>query len=146
MQPLRIGEINSGRRGIGSLRWNRIRCPIGGRRRLRQPSDLTDGAWAPVAPMIRPAMHGGRPHTVEVREALGMVFHVLSARCQWSALPKSTVWDDVSRWEWDDNIERIHHAPYVAMREQPGLPSDRDHRQPGGKGGTKAGATLDPSG
>ena len=40
------------------------------RRGLRYPSDLTDAEWALVAPLIRPAKHGGRPRTVDVREVL----------------------------------------------------------------------------
>jgi transposase len=78
-----------------------------------------------VAPLIRPAKHGGRPRTTDVREVLNAVFYVLSTGCQWSALPKdlppkSTVWDYFSRWEWEGTIERIHHALYVAVREGAG--------------------------
>jgi transposase len=95
------------------------------RRGLRYPSDLTDAEWALVAPLIRPAKRGGRPRRVDVREVLNAVFHVLSTGCQWAALPKdlppkSTLWDYFSRWEWDGTIERIHHALYVAVREQAG--------------------------
>jgi len=62
---------------------------------------------------------------VDVREVLNAVFYVLSTGCQWQALPKdlppkSTVWDYFSRWEWEGTIERIHHALYVAVREQAG--------------------------
>ncbi len=62
---------------------------------------------------------------MDVREVLNAVFYVLSTGCQWSALPKdlppkSTVWDYFSRWEWEGTIERIHHALYVAVREQAG--------------------------
>jgi transposase len=61
----------------------------------------------------------------DVREVLNAVFYVLSTGCQWQALPKdlppkSTVWDYFSRWEWEGTIERIHHALYVAVREQAG--------------------------
>jgi len=75
--------------------------------------------------MIRPARHGGRPRKVDVREVLNAVFYVLSTGCQWQALPKdlppkSTVWDYFSRWEWEGTIERMHHALYVAVREQAG--------------------------
>jgi transposase len=95
------------------------------RRGLRYPSDLTDAEWALVAPLIRPAKHGGRPRTVDVREVLNAVFYVLSAGCQWSALPKdlppkSTVHDYLELWNWDGTLERIHHALYVAVREQQG--------------------------
>lgn len=62
---------------------------------------------------------------MDVREVLNAVFYVLSTGCQWSALPKdlppkSTVWDYFSRWEWEGTVERIHHALYVAVREQAG--------------------------
>ncbi len=95
------------------------------RRGLRYPSDLTDAEWALVAPLIRPAKRGGRPRTVDVREVPNAIFYVLSTGCQWAALPKdlppkSTVWDDVSRWEWEGTIVRIHHALYLAVREQAG--------------------------
>jgi transposase len=95
------------------------------RRGLRYPSDMTDDEWALVAPLIRPAKRGGRPRTVDVREVLNGVFYVLSTGCQWQALPKdlppkSTVWDYFSLWEWDGTIERLHHALYVAVREQAG--------------------------
>ena len=95
------------------------------RRGLRYPSDLTDGEWALVAPLIRPAKRGGRPRTANVREVLNAVFYVLSTGCQWQALPKdlppkSTVWDYFARWEWEGTIERIHHVLYVAVREQAG--------------------------
>ena len=82
-------------------------------------------ALALVAPMIRPARHGGRPRKVDVREVLNAVFYVPSTGCQWSALlkdlpPKSTVWDYFSRWEWEGTIDRIHHGLYVAVHEQAG--------------------------
>ena len=34
--------------------------------------------------------------------------------------PKSTVHDYIELWNWDDTLERIHHALYVAMREEEG--------------------------
>jgi len=46
-------------------------------------------------------------------------------RCQWKALPndlppKSTGHDYLELWNWDRTLERIHHALYVAVREQAG--------------------------
>jgi transposase len=58
------------------------------RRGLRYDSDLTDGEWALVEPLIRPAKRGGRPRTVNVREVLNAIFYVLWTGCQWKALPK----------------------------------------------------------
>jgi transposase len=92
---------------------------------LRYPSDLTDAEWALVEPQIPPAKHGGRPRNVNVREVLNGIFYVLSTGCQWQALPKdlppkSTAHYYFMLWEWDGTLERIHHALYVAVREQEG--------------------------
>lgn len=95
------------------------------RRGLRYPSDLTDAEWALVAPLIPPARRGGRPRDVDVREVLNAIFYVLSTGCQWKALPKdlppkSTAHYYFMLWDWDRTLERIHHALYVAAREQAG--------------------------
>src|ERR1700687_3989080 len=92
---------------------------------LRYPSDLTHAEWALVEPMMSPARRGGRPRDVNVREVLNAIFYVLSTGCQWNALPsdlppKSTVYDHLDLWDWDGTLERIHHALYVAAREQTG--------------------------
>src|SRR5215475_2780813 len=92
---------------------------------LRYPSDLTGAEWAIVEPLIPPAKHGGRKRTIDVREILNGIFYVLSTGCQWQALPKdlppkSTVWAYFDLWSWDGTLERIHHALYVAVREQAG--------------------------
>ena len=70
------------------MAWTAEHRRAADRRGLRYPSDLTDAEWALVAPLIRPAKHGGRPRKVDVREVLNAVFYVLSTGCQWSALPK----------------------------------------------------------
>src|SRR4030095_7052627 len=92
---------------------------------LRYPSDLTSAEWAIVEPMVPPAKHGGRKRTIDVREILNGIFYVLWTGCQWQALPKdlppkSTVWAYFDLWTWDGTLERIHHALYVAVREQAG--------------------------
>src|SRR6266581_4701754 len=92
---------------------------------LRYPSDLTDAEWALVEPMIPPAKRGGRKRSVNVREVLNGIFYVLSTGCQWNAVPtdlppKSTIYDYLDLWDWDGTLERIHHALYVAIREQAG--------------------------
>ena len=95
------------------------------RRGLRYPSDLTDAEWAIVAAMIPPGRHGGRRRSVNVREVLNGIFYVLWTGCQWKALPKdlppkSTVHDYLELWNWDGTLEHIHHALYVAVREEEG--------------------------
>ena len=93
------------------------------RSRLRYPSDLTDEEWAHVAPVIPLAKPGGNKRTVDVREVMNGVMYVLSTGCQWRALPKdlppkSTVHDYLILWSCDSTLDRIHHALYIACREQ----------------------------
>jgi len=95
------------------------------RRGLRIPSDLTDTEWVLVEPLVPPAERGGRRRTIDVREVLNAIFYVLSTGCQWNARPsdlppKSTVYDYLDLWDWDGTLERIHHALYIAAREQAG--------------------------
>jgi putative transposase len=124
------------------------------RRGLRYPSDLTECEWALVEPLIPPAKRGGRRRTIDVREVLNAIFYVLSTGCQWNALPKdlppkSMVYDYLDLWDWDGTLERIHHALYVATREQAGReasPSVAIIDAQSAKGAVKRGASLDPSG
>lgn len=107
------------------MAWTAEHRRAADRRGLRYPSDLTNAEWAHVAGLIRPTKRGGRRRSVDVREVLNGVFYVHSSSCQCSALPKdlpskSMVWDYFSLREWDGAIERIHHALYVAVREQIG--------------------------
>jgi transposase len=136
------------------MAWTAQHRRAADRRGLRYPSDLTDAEWALVLPLIRPAKHGGRPRTVDVREVLNAVFYVLSTGCQWQALPKdlppkSTAWSYFSRWEWEGTIEA--HPPCPLCRgaragRSRGQSDDGNHRQPDGEGRAKGGSTLDPSG
>ena len=91
----------------------------------RYDSDVSDEEWALVAPLIPPAKRGGGKRTVNVREVLNAILYVLWTGCQWQALPKdlppkSTAHWYLMLWDWDGTLERIHHALYVAVREQEG--------------------------
>src|SRR5215469_8009180 len=77
--------------------WTAEHRRFAARKGLRYPSDLTDGEWALIEPMIPPGKRGGRRRKVNIREVLNGIFYVLSTGCQWQALPKdlppkSTVW------------------------------------------------------
>lgn len=105
--------------------WNAEHRKAARREGLRYDSDMTDAEWALVAPLIPPAKRGGRRREVDVREVLNAIFYVLWTGCQWKALPKdfppkSTVHWYLTLWNWDATLERIHHALYVALREQEG--------------------------
>ena len=93
------------------------------RSRLRYPSDLTDPEWSFVEPLIPPAKRGGNRRTVDLREVVNGLMYILSTGCQWRAIPKdlpprSTVHDYFDLWTWDGTLDRLHHALYVACREQ----------------------------
>ena len=105
--------------------WTTENRPRYNRDKLRYPSDLTEEEWTLVEPLIPPAKHGGRRRRVVVREVINGVMYVLSTGCQWRYLPrdlppKSTVHDDLTRWNYDGTIERVHHALYVKCREAAG--------------------------
>src|SRR3712207_5800690 len=114
--------VEAGRTAVMWTQENRARYD---RSRLRYPSDLTDEEWATIAPLIPPAKPGGNKRTVDVRAVVNGVMYILSTGCQWAALPKdlpprSTVNDDLRRWDADRTLDRIHHALYVLCREQAG--------------------------
>jgi transposase len=93
------------------------------RSKLRYPSDLTDDEWALIEPEIPPAKRGGGKRTVNMREVVNGLMYVLSAGCQWRAIPKdlpprSTVNGYFVLWDYDGTLGRIHHVLYVKCREQ----------------------------
>lgn len=95
------------------------------RSKLRYPSDLTDGEWHLIEPLIPPAKPGGNKRTADVREIVNGVMYILSTGCQWAALPKdlpprSTVNDYFRLWDYDGTLDRIHYTLYVQCREQAG--------------------------
>ena len=93
------------------------------RSKLRYPSDLTDAEWAVMKPLIPAAKRGGNKRTVVMREVVNGLMYILGTGCQWRALPKdlpprSTVNRYFGLWAQDGTLNRIHHALYVACREQ----------------------------
>src|SRR3954452_19259275 len=105
--------------------WTTEKCARYDRSALRYPSDVTDAEWALIAPLIPPAKRGGNKRTVDVREVVNGVMYILSAGCQWAALPKdlpprSTVNGYFRRWDDDGTLGRIHHVLYVQCRELAG--------------------------
>ena len=92
------------------------------------PSDLTDGQWALVKPLI-PVYPGGRPRKTSMRDVLDAIFYVLRTGCQWRFLPtnfppKSTVWGYFNEWRHNGTLERIHQRlrDRVRQQEKPGRP------------------------
>ncbi len=69
--------------------WTRENRSLYERKGVRYPSDLRDGEWVLIAPLIPPAKRGGRRREVDVREVMNGVLYVLETGCQWRALPKA---------------------------------------------------------
>ena len=93
------------------------------RSRLRYPSDLTDEEWTHVAPLIPAAKRGGNRRHVDEREIVNGLMYILSAGCQWRAIPKdmparSTLYDYLDLWSWDGTLDLIHDELYVKCRER----------------------------
>ena len=83
----------------------------------------TDEEWALIEPRIPPARRGGNKRTVNLREVVNGLMYILSAGCQWRAIPKdlpprSTLYDYFDLWTWDGTLDRIHAALYVECRER----------------------------
>jgi len=69
---------------------------------LRCPSDLADDEWTLVEALIPPGKPGGGRRMVIMREIVNGLMYVLSAGCQWRAIPKdlppkSSVYDYFDR-------------------------------------------------
>ena len=91
------------------------------------PSDLSDGEWAILAPLIPPAKPGGRPRKWPMRKILDSVFYLLRSGCQWRMLPRefppwSTVHHYFGLWRLDGTWEKIN----TVLRERIRLRGGRD--------------------
>jgi putative transposase len=87
--------------------------------RPRYPSDLTDGQWRVLAPLVPAAKPGGRPRSADEREVMNAILYVLRNGVVWRALPHDfppwqTVYHYFSAWRRDGTWEAIQEA----LREQ----------------------------
>lgn len=76
------------------------------------PTDLSDEQWEFIEHLVPPALQGGRPRKVVMREVMNAILYVLKTGCQWSMLPrefppKSTVHGYFSAWRDDGTLDRI---------------------------------------
>jgi putative transposase len=97
-------------------------------RTQRYPSDLTDGQWALIEPLI-PVYPGGRPRKTSMRDVVDAIFYLVRTGCQWRYLPKdfppkSTVWGYFNEWRHNGTLDEIHDLlrDRVRKQEKPGHP------------------------
>lgn len=90
-------------------------------------SDLTDGQWVIVEPLIPPAKtrRGGRPREVCMREVVNTILYLNRSGCQWDLLPhdllpKSTVYDYFAQWRDDGTLTAIVAALRSHIRIEEG--------------------------
>ncbi len=93
--------------------------------RKEYPTDLTDGQWQRLEPLIPPAKHGGRPRIVDMREVVNTILYLNRSGCQWDMLPhdllpKSTVYEYFAAWRDDGTWQRIMDALREQVRTEAG--------------------------
>jgi len=98
------------------------------------PSDLSDGEWSLIEPLL-PAPRwggpaGGRPEAHPRREIVNAIRYLVRSGCAWRQLPADfppwqTVYDYFRRWQADGTTGRVHDA----LRAQARLAAGRD-REP----------------
>lgn len=94
-------------------------------RRRVYDTDLSDGQWALIEPMIPLAAPGGRPRKAATRDLVDAILYVLRAGGSWRLLPHDlppwqTVYHYLRRWQREGVWNRVHHALVMADRERVG--------------------------
>lgn len=87
--------------------------------RTAYPSDLTDGEWKVLEPLIPLAKPGGRPRSADMREVMNGIFYILRGGCAWRMMPHDlpkwkTVYDYFRTWR----IEGVWEQMNQHLREQ----------------------------
>jgi len=101
------------------------------RRKYRQegdrlPSDLSDGEWERLEPLIPQAKPGGRPRKTDMRSAMNAIFYLLRTGCPWRYLPpevfppRSTVYNIFRAFQRDGAWEAIWEELRAALRQRLG--------------------------
>jgi transposase len=94
-------------------------------KRRAYDTDLSDGQWALIEPMIPLAEPGGRPRKAATRDLVDAILYLLRAGGSWRLLPHDllpwqTVYYYLRRWQREGVWNRIHHALVMADREHVG--------------------------
>ncbi|MCP4208952.1 MAG: IS5 family transposase [Shimia sp.] len=91
----------------------------------RYSSDVTDGEWTVVAPLLPPPNPLGRPRQVDLRAVWDAIQYIAAAGCAWSLLPKdfppvSTVRYYFYRWRDNGLLTEVNRALVAMARQREG--------------------------
>ena len=87
----------------------------------RYPCDLTDAAWALLAPLLPVPARRGRPHSWPLRLLVNALCYVLRTGCAWRYLPRAyppwpTTDTTFRQWRLYGVWQRVHEACRRAVR------------------------------
>ena len=91
----------------------------------RYPTDLNDKKWALIGPLLPPALDGGRPRSIVLRNLINAILYITRAGCAWRLLPHQfpkwqTVYGYFRRWKKDGTWQRIHDTLRAWVRQKVG--------------------------
>jgi putative transposase len=89
------------------------------------PSDLTDGQWKLIEPLVPPAKTGGRPRSTDLRQVIDGILYLVRTGCSWRMLPHDfPPWPTVHDYYWkyrrDGTWDQIHDVLHRYVRVQAG--------------------------
>jgi len=89
------------------------------------PTDVTDGQWRLIEPLIPPPKPGGRPREVDTREVVNAILYVVRTGCAWRHVPHDfppweTVYYYFRCWIDDGTWNRIHDLLRARVRRKAG--------------------------
>ncbi|OQM73805.1 IS5 family transposase [Manganibacter manganicus] len=105
--------------------WTDITRRDYAREAARYASDLSDGEWALIAPLLPGPRPVGRPRVANLREVVNAILYMASTGCQWRMLPKNfppftTVQNYFYAWRDIGILRAVNNTLVMAAREQEG--------------------------
>ena len=105
--------------------WTETTRPKYERDGLRYASDLRDGEWEVLQPLLPRAKALGRPRTTALREVVNAILYLLRRGCPWRMLPRefpprSTVQRYFYAWRDDGTWAEINRRLVILAREAEG--------------------------
>lgn len=98
--------------------------------RKTYPSDLSDGEWQLLEPLIPPEKPRGKRRSVELREIVNGIFYLLRNGCTWRSLPHDLPpWQTVSTYFYRWRRQGVWEQLNAALRARVRIKEER-HEEP----------------